>query len=164
MNRKTIQQIAYNFPTIKFLTGSKEVVNILATNKVNMKNIIYIPNSSWYDLGILKVKLELLEHDVENYALHFEIKSKKGIYIVDTASVENINAKGYDLYLIEANYQEEILEEHLKNCEDKDKIYLERVKYTHLSYEMANDFLIRNMEKNSEYSYIHKSEYNFKEE
>ena len=70
------------------------------------------------------------------------------------------------MYCIEANYKQEILERHIKECqENNDKenklFYLNRVKQTHLSYEMANDFLIRNMENKSKFIYVHESNVNF---
>lgn len=158
----TIKKIAYNYPTIKFLTGSEEVVKRLVECGINKKNIFILKPKKWFDLGLCKVKLEILEHDTPNYALKCEYNNKKCIYIVDTASVENIEAKGYDLYLIESNYKEDILEQHLLTCEEEDRIYLDRVPLTHLSYEKANDFLINNMGANSEYQYIHQSSFNFK--
>lgn len=160
----TIKHIAYNYPSIKYITGSEYVVNKLVECNVNKKNIFIIKPKKWFDLGLIKAKLEPLEHDTPNYALLFEYKGKKCVYIVDTASVENIQAKGYDLYLIESNYKEDILKEHLLTCEDENKLfYLDRVNKTHLSYEKANDFLINNMGANSNYQYIHQSSYNFKE-
>ena len=160
----TIKHIVYNYPTIKYLTGSEEVVKKLVECGVNKKNIFILKPSKWYDLGLVKAKLEPLEHDTPNYALMFEYELKKCAYIVDTASVENIEAKNYDLYLVESNYKRDILEEHLKTCDEEDRIYLERVPLTHLSYEAANTFLIENMGENSVYEYIHQSDYNFKEE
>ena len=160
----TIKHIAYNYPTIKYLTGSEEVVKKLVECGVNKKNIFILKPSKWYDLELVKAKLEPLEHDTPNYALLFEYEAKKCAYIVDTASVKNIEAKNYDLYLIESNYKRDILEEHLQTCEEENRIYLERVPLTHLAYEAANTFLIENMGNNSVYEYIHQSSYNFKEE
>ena len=157
----TIKKIAYNKPTMKFLTGSVDVIELLKEYGVNGKNIYYIAHQKWYDLGLMKARLELLNHDVWNYALRWEYNGKLGIYIVDTASVENIKAKNYDLYLIEANYKEEILQKHIKECTQEELVYLQRVPYTHLSYEKANTFLIENMGANSEFQYIHESTYNF---
>ena len=162
----TIKHIAYNYPTIKYLTGSDEVVKKLVKCDVNKKNIFILKHSKWFDLGLIKAKLEPLEHDTPNYALMFEYKAKKCVYIVDTASVENIEAKNYDLYLIESNYNEELLEKHIQECinnnDSEDKLYyLDRVKDTHLSYNKCTDFLLENMGKNSEYVRIHKSSYNY---
>ena len=66
-----------------------------------------------------------------------------------------------DLYLIENNYQEEILEKHILECDNEDKLYyLNRVKNTHLSKSKCDDFLINNMGSNSIYEYVHLSDYN----
>jgi Cft2 family RNA processing exonuclease len=161
----TAKKIAYEHPTIKFLCGSEVVVEKLVKDSyVPMRNIFILKPNKWFNLGALKVKLEQLEHDTPNYAIKFEIKGKKGIYMVDTADTNGIVAKDYDLYLIEANYNELTLKEHINMCENAYELYyLNRVPLTHLSYEDANSFLIENMGKNSQYEYIHKSNYNFKE-
>ena len=115
-------------------------------------------------MGMLGVMIEPLVHDTPNYALHFYINKKSGLYIVDTANVDNIIAKNYDLYLIENNYREDILRKHIEECEDSNILYyLNRVPNTHLSSEQANSFLIENMSNNSTYEYIHKSDYNYEE-
>lgn len=136
----------------------------LVKSKVPMKNIFYIETingSRWFDLGIISIKLEPLEHDVENYCLHFDIHGKKGIYIVDTNNVDNINAKNYDLFLVENNYQESVLKRHIQECVDEGQLrYLNRVPHTHLSKSQCDDFLIKNMGKNSIFNYIHISSFN----
>lgn len=163
----TIKKIAYNYPTIKFLTGSEIVVEKLVNCGINKKNIFILKEYKWYDLGLLNVMLEPLTHDTPNYCLKWQLNGKKGIYIVDTASVDDIEAECYDLYLIENNYQKKLLEEHIKEAKEKDDenmlFYLNRVPYTHLSAEQANSFLIENMGKNSVFEYIHQSDYNYKE-
>ena len=115
---------------------------------------------------IIKTKLEPLVHDTPNFALSFEYEDKKCIYVVDTANVDNIKAEHYDLYLIESNYNEELLEQHIQdsiqNNDSEDKLYyLNRVKDTHLSYTKCTDFLLENMGENSEFVRIHKSSYNY---
>lgn len=162
----TAKKIAYEHPTIKFVCGSEVVAEKLVKDSyVPMRNIFILKPNAWFDLGMVKVRLEELEHDTPNFCLKAEIKGKKMIYIVDTANVDNIKAKDYDLFLIEANYDEQTLKEHIYRCENPDELYyLYRVPATHLSYQDANSFLIENMGKNSQYEYIHKSNYNFKEE
>lgn len=162
----TIKKIAFNYPTIKYLTGSEEVVKKLVECGANKKNIYVLKPSKWYDLGLIKTKLEPLVHDTPNYALSFEYEDKKCIYVVDTANVDNIKAEHYDLYLIESNYNEELLEQHIQdsiqNNDSEDKLYyLNRVKDTHLSYTKCTDFLLENMGENSEFVRIHKSSYNY---
>ena len=161
LNKTTIRKIAYEKPTIKFVVGSTDLINILLECGIRSKNIFALVSNKWYDLGMLKVRLERVSHDVPNHLCKFEIDNKKGIYIVDCDSVDNVKAKDYDLYLIENNYQENILNQHIEECEDKNKLfYLERVKRTHLSKSKCDSFLIENMGKNSTYEYIHLSNYN----
>lgn len=164
----TIKHISFNYPNIKYVCGSEEVVKKLVECNVNKKNIYILKNGIKYDLGLIKVRLIDLYHDVENYGLKWELNGKKGIYIVDTERIDHIVAQDYDLYLIENNYQEKVLQEHInKAIEENDEnklFYLQRVPHTHLSNEQANSFLIENMGKNSKYEYIHKSSYNYKED
>lgn len=168
LNIKTIKQLAYNYPTIKIITGSNIVVERLVECGVNKKNIYVLESGKKYDLGLLKVKLEELYHDTPNYALKCELNGKKLIYAVDTNRIDHIQAKNYDLFLIENNYNEELLEQHIQECiyngDDENKLYyLQRVAKTHLSDKKCNDFLLENMGGNSEYCYIHQSSYNYKE-
>lgn len=158
----TVNKIAYNYPTIKFVIGSEDIVKRLVECGIRTNKIIILPEGKWFDMGTIKVKLEPLIHDVDNHCLKCEINKKKMIYIVDTANVDNIQAKGYDLFLIENNYREDILKKHIEECEDENKLYyLNRVSRTHLSDEQCNSFLIENMKDNGVYEYIHQSSYNF---
>lgn len=169
LNKKTIKQIAYNYPTIKFIVKSKNVICALALLNVDKRNIYVFKTNNWYkfeSIG-LEIKFSPLFHDVENYALHWKYKDKKGLYVVDTNRIDHINAKNYDLYLIESNYKEDILQKHIDDVSREtigDLVYLTRVPETHLSYEKANDFLINNMGENSRFDYLHQSEYNFEKE
>lgn len=160
----TIKKIAYNFPTIKFLTGSEVVVEKLVECGVNKKNIYILKSGKKYDLGLLKVKLEELYHDTPNYALKWELNGKKGIYVVDTSRIDHIKAKNYDLYLIENNYQNDIINHHIEQAQeenDTNKLYyLNRTLRTHLSKSDCDSFLIENMKSNSSYVYLHISKYN----
>lgn len=157
----TVKKIAYNKPNIKFICGSKEVVQKLVDCDVKKKNIYLLNEGIRYDLGLLKVRLVYLFHDTPNFGLKWETKGKKGIYLVDTEKVEHIVAQDYDLYLIENNYQEEILNKHIQECEDNNQlVYLNRVKNTHLSKSQCDDFLIKNMGDNSTFEYLHLSRYN----
>lgn len=148
------------------MTGSEEVVKKLVECGVNKKNIYILKEYKWYDLGIVQASLEPLVHDTPNYALKLEYKGKKLLYAVDTSEINHIVARHYDLYLVESNYNEELLEKHIQECiennDSEDKLYyLNRVKDTHLSYNKCTDFLLENMGKNSEYVRIHKSSYNY---
>ena len=90
-------------------------------------------------------------------------------YATDTCELPNDEClKGLNYYFIEANYNEELLEEHINQAlesEDSENklFYLNRVKSTHLSSKQAVDFLLENMSDTSKYIYLHKSSYNYEE-
>lgn len=154
-----IKQIAYNFPTIKFVYNAEDlqITHTLILNGILPKNCYGIVQNSWFDLGICKIKLEELYHDVLNSACHLEINNKKLLYVTDTSRIDHIVAKNYDYYLIEANYHSrEEIEQKIKESEEKGEFtYLKRVLYTHLCEDSAIDWLKENMGDNGEYCFIH---------
>ena len=153
----TIKKIAYEYPNIKFIVGYT-LAEVLIECNVNRKNIFALQLKKWYDIGIAKIKLDYLIHDVPNCAIHIEYKNNKIIYATDTSEINHIEAKDYNYYLIEANYEtdEELLE---KIKEDKEKnngfSYRERVLKTHLSQLQAINWLDKNKNKDSVYYFIH---------
>ena len=79
------------------------------------------------------------------------------IYATDTSSIDHIEAKGYNLYLIEANYNtDEELREKIKEDEEQGQFsYYKRVLETHLSQLQAINWLDQNKNEDSEYCFIH---------
>lgn len=76
--------------------------------------------------------------------------------MTDTKTVEGISAKNYDLYLIEGNYDEDEIDERIKEKQRNCKyVYEFRAKGSHLSKQQASDFLLNNMGENSEYVFMH---------
>ena len=98
----------------------------------------------------------MLTHNVPNcgYKVHFP--SGKAIYATDTNNLNGVQALGYDLYLIEANYRDEDIQ--AKIAEKKaagQYAYEMQVLKNHLSEAKCNDFLVRNMQANSVYVPMH---------
>jgi len=155
----TIKQIAYNYPTIKFVYNIEDlqITNILVSNGILTKNCYGIKQYEWFNLGICKIKLEELYHDVLNSACHLEIDGKRLLYVTDTSRVDHIIAKNYDTYLVEANYHsKEELERKIQEAEEKGKYtHLIRVLNTHLFEGDAIDWLKTQMGDNSIYEFIH---------
>jgi len=155
--KASVKKIAFEHPTIKFLVGFY-LVDMLVELGVPKKNILTIDLEKWYNIGIAKVRLEALYHDVPNCALKIEMNKNKAIYIVDTNSVEHIEAKDYNLYMIEANYiDEEELENRIKKDYEDGLTYshYERVRNTHLSQQKAYNWLQKNMNKESKFVFLH---------
>lgn len=165
INKKTIKKLLYEKPTIKIICG-EWLVQLLIDLGINKKNIYVFKINRKYDLGKYIIELVSAIHDVPNCGYKIIIKGNnyKIFHITDTSSVEHLEAKNYNLFNIESNYREDILQKHIEECDDESKLYyLDRVPRTHLSNEQANSFLIENMGKNSQYQFIHCSDYNFEE-
>lgn len=97
-----------------------------------------------------------LYHDVENAGYRLYIGDKKAIYATDTAHLTGITAKDYNLYLIEANYSEDEIQERIKTKQENGEFCYEiSAMKRHLSHEKASEFLLENMGKNSEYVFLH---------
>lgn len=166
INKKTLKRLIFEKPTIKIICG-KWLVKILVEIGINKQNIYVLELNKKYDLGKYIIQLVPAIHDVENCGYKIIIKKDnyKIFHITDTSNLQGIEAKNYNFFSIEANYSEELLKKHIEECEDENMLYyLNRVPYTHLSQEQANNFLIENMGDNSKYEYIHQSSYNFEEE
>lgn len=152
----TIKKIAYKHPTIKFVVAHY-LVNKLIECGVNKKNIIVLELEKWYDIGLCKIKLDMLYHDVPNCCIHLCYKNNKILYATDTSKIEHIVARNYDYYFIEANYfTDEELDEKIKEAEEKGEYtHLKRVKNTHLSQLQAINWLDKNKNMDSKYVFIH---------
>lgn len=157
LNPTTIVKIIYEYPNIKFLVG-RHLVNKLVDLGVNKKNIITFVLGSWYDIGIFKTKMELLYHDVPNCCLHIEFKNgEKLFYAVDTNSLEHIQAKNYNLYLVEGNFEdkEKLEEEIAEKKRNGEFTHLERVLRTHMWQVDSLNWLDKNTGVGSKYIFIH---------
>lgn len=100
----------------------------------------------------------LLVHDVPNCAWSLELipSGERIFYATDTGTLDGVEAKNYDLYLIEANHtQAEIEARAAEKLERGEYSYERRASANHLSYEQAMDFLARNAGPRSCYVLLH---------
>lgn len=154
-NKTTIKRLAKERPTLRFGCCAW-LVNDLIENGVYKSNIDVFETGKTYDYGTFKVSPLHLYHDVDNCGYRLFKDNKKMLYITDTHTLEGIEAKGYDLYLVEANYEDAEIEERIKEKQEKGEyIYEYRAKETHLSQAQTDEFLIANMGDNSQYEYLH---------
>ena len=95
-------------------------------------------------------------HDVENCGYRIFSYGKKIFHATDTAHLQGIEAKGYDLYAIEHNYCEEEIEEIIRK-----KKALGQYSYeigainSHLSEQQARDFIYKNKVGNCQILRLH---------
>ncbi len=155
INKTTIKQLAKERPTLRF--GCCDwLVPILLECNVPKTNIDVYDIGRVYNYGAFQLGAIKLYHNVQNCGYRLYIKGKKAIYATDTAHLDGITAKDYDLYMIEANYTEDDLEERINaKMEAGQYCYELNVAGRHLSHEQASQFLLENMGKHSEYVFLH---------
>lgn len=154
-NRSTIKRLAQERPTLRFACCEWLLQPLLECG-VERRNIDILQIGTKYDYKLFKIVAIKLYHDVPQCGYRILFDDYKAIYMTDTKTIEGISAKNYDLYLVEANYKENELEERIKQKQlQGDFTYEWRVKDTHLSEEQCVEFLLNNMGKNSEYVFMH---------
>lgn len=155
INKATIKRLAQERPTLRF--GCCEwLIPILLECNVTKCYIDVFEIGKIYDYKAFKVSPIKLYHNVKNCGYRLFFGAEKAIYATDTAHLDGITAKDYDLYLIEANYTEDDLQERINaKMETGQYCYELNVANRHLSHEQASEFLLKNMGKHSEYVFLH---------
>lgn len=153
--KETIRKLAQERPTLRFACCEWLTEELLKCG-VNKSNIDVLKIGTKYDYKTFKIVPIKLYHDVPQCGYRIFWNDFKVIYATDTKTLEGISAKDYDLYLIEANYDEDEIEERIQQKQENGEYTCEyRVKETHLSKQQASDFLLKNMGENSEYVFMH---------
>lgn len=155
-NKRTLRLLAANRPTLRFGCG-KWLAEALVGCGVNVKNITVFDFNKMYLYGLCNVIAIPLVHNVPNcgYKIHFADKGKM-IYATDTNNLNGIHAYHYDLYMIEANYEDEVIREKIKQKKAAGEYAYEmQVLQNHLSKAKCDDFIYRNIGPNGTYVYMH---------
>lgn len=98
-----------------------------------------------------------LTHNVPNCGYHIsDMKCNRLFYATDTGTLDGIEAKGYDLYMIEANHTKAELEARMaEKIAAGEFSYEVNAARNHLSREQAEDWLYQQMKPNSKYVFLH---------
>lgn len=154
-NNVTIKKLAEERPTLRFAC-CKWLFEELIKCGVDKRNIDVLEIGKKYDYKLFKIVPIRLYHDVPQCGYRVLFEDYKVIYATDTKTLDGISAKKYDLYLIEANYTKEEMEERIRIKQEQYKYAYEfRAKENHLSKEETDQFLLENMGENSRYVYMH---------
>lgn len=153
INITTIHKLAFERPTLRFACG-EWMVPLLD----GIKNVDVLEIGKLYDYGAFKVAPVKLFHDVPNCGWRIFKGNHKTIHCTDTAHLKGITAKGYDLYAIEHNYNEDTIFESIR-------IKQERGEFTHqigsinshLSEQQARNFIFENVIGDYEILRLHES-------
>ena len=146
INAATIRRLLRKRPALRFGCGSWMVQALLDAG-VDARLIDVYEMDKAYQYGQeFSVSPFWLAHDVENcgYRIFFP-NGEKVLYATDTGSMDGVEAKGYDLYMIEANHtEEEIAERIQRKLEAGEFVYEYRAAAGHLSKEKADAWLAEN--------------------
>jgi L-ascorbate metabolism protein UlaG (beta-lactamase superfamily) len=148
LNRKTIQQIATNFPRIKII-GNYEVHSIWNCNIIaNAGFTIETDDFSFYPFECV--------HDVLCYGYTWNFEGKEILYATDTSTLENAPAQPYDVMFLESNHDEQKLEAVRNENKGSYNPYLSGKR--HLSTQQAKTFFYLNRRnQDSQFIELHQS-------
>lgn len=154
-NEITIRRLARERPTLRFGCGRWLVEAVVAAG-VDKANIDVLDFNVMYGYGMCNIIPVRLYHNVPNcgYKIHFP--AGKVFYATDTNSLQGIQARHYDLYLVEANHREDEIAEKIRVKKEACEFSYEmQVVKNHLSKEKCDDFIYRNIGPGGMYVYLH---------
>lgn len=112
-----------------------------------------------YNYGSFEISPIKLYHDVPNCGYRIFKGETKIIHATDTAHLEGIEAKGYDLYALEHNYNEETINDSIDRKTAKGEFAYQKMSInSHLSEQQARDFIYKNKGEHSKVLRLHESE------
>lgn len=155
LKKSTVKKLAELRPNLKFVV-SNYLVDLLLELGVKRQNIYEIDEHRWYHLGLFLCKLDRVPHDVPNVAIHLIVNGVTVLYVTDAGNLDEIEAKDYDYYFVEANYKEEELKQRRKDKKEKNEFVIEdRIEQTHLSHEECVNFILKNAKDTSVIELMH---------
>ena len=151
---KTLQRLQAERPTLRIACGE-----FLLDKLGGLTNIDVLEVGKLYDYVAFKVSPVKLYHDVQNIGWRIFLNNGQKIFhATDTAHLEGITAKGYDLYAIEHNYCEEYIQQAIEEAHAKGEYtHAYGNINTHLSIQQARAFIEANRKESSEVLELHKS-------
>lgn len=106
--------------------------------------------------GLAIVGPVALVHDVPNCGWQIHHGRESLFYATDTGTLDGIEAKNYDYYLIEANHTRAEIEARIAEKQARGEFAYEyRAAQNHLSQEQAREWLAQNAGPNSRYEFLH---------
>lgn len=106
--------------------------------------------------GGLLIRPEPLFHNVPNCGYHIVDGWKRLFYATDTGTLDGIEAKEYDLYMVEANHTKAAIAARAAEKQARGEYAYEfRAAENHLSREQTEDWLYQNMGPRSLYVFLH---------
>lgn len=154
-NPATVRRLAAERPSLRF-AGGTWMLQMMVDAGISKRNIDMLECGRMYNYGIASIIPVRLNHNVPNcgYKIHFA--GGKVFYATDTNDLNGISARGYDLYLVEANYEDEEIHRRIKEKEIEGAYaYEKNVLRNHLSKAKCDAWIYANAGYASEYVYLH---------
>jgi L-ascorbate metabolism protein UlaG (beta-lactamase superfamily) len=152
-NLTTLKKLSFERPSLRFGVGPWMVEKM-----DEIRNIDVMEAGQMYDYRAFQISPVKLYHDVTNYGFRIFKDGKKIIHCTDTAHLEGITAKNYDLFAIEHNYDEETIHEKIAEIEKNGGFAHQKGAInSHLSEQQARDFIYKNRGEHSQVLRLHES-------
>jgi hypothetical protein len=151
----TLHRLSVERPMLRFAC-CRWLVSALVTAGVPSRSIDVLEADTMYGYGVCNVIPVLLVHNVPNcgYKIHFPIG--KVFYATDTNNLNGITARHYDLYMVEANYEDEIIQAKIETKKAAGEYAYEvQAMRNHLSKAKCDNFIYKNIGPDGEYVYLH---------
>lgn len=164
-NRATVRALHKERPALRFGCCEWMVRPLLEAGVGKYGIDVYEQNKHFLYPDFAGIEAVPLAHDVQNCGYKIETKKYGAeigplpdllFYATDCSALDGIDAKGYDLYLIEGNHQRSEIEARIAEKQARGEFAYEvRAARNHLSQEQALDWLARNAGPNSKYVFLH---------
>ena len=153
LNINTIKRLASERPSLRFGCG-----DFLAKHLTGIRNVDLYQSGKIYDYGQFKISPITLYHDTPNFGYRIFKDGKKVLHATDTRTLEGISAKGYSLYALEANYDEERIHDIIREKHARGEYAHQRGSInSHLSVQQSQNFVLQNAGENYQFIQLHQS-------
>lgn len=154
----------FKYATLKRLQTERPTLRIgccewMAPLLAGLRNIDIYDVGTKYDYHNFSITPVKLYHDVENCGYRIFKGSTKIFHATDTAHLQGIEAKGYDLYAIEHNYNEDTVYDLIAEKTARGEFAHQKGSInSHLSEQRARDFIFKNGGPNAKTVRLHESQ------
>jgi phosphoribosyl 1,2-cyclic phosphodiesterase len=152
-NLATLKAIQFERPCIRIGCGE-----FMLEKLAGIRNIDVLEVGKVYNYGAFKISPVKLYHDAPNFGYRIFKNGAKIFHATDTFTLDGITAKNYDLYALEANYDEEQVWKIIKEKTEQGEYAHQRGAInSHLSVQQAQNFVLKNAKENYEFITLHQS-------
>ena len=141
----TVAMLAYQRPALRWGCCAWMVQDLVKAGVNRTQIDVLEPDMLTVYAGVSVIPVKLT-HNVENCGYKIYADGQSLFYATDTGTLDGITAKGFDLYLVEANHvQADIEARAAAKLAAGEFSYEIRAAENHLSFEQARDWLAENM-------------------